>query len=146
MPAPPPPKAEAVVEPEPEHQLRDERHDAGNDDGDDHHAYVAVTNVREFVAEYRLDLGIVKTPDQGRRDGYRVLLVVHAGRECVERVRLDHLELGHGDAARDAKIFQNIEKPRRFRARDLASAGHSVNQALMEEIGDDDPTDRAERS
>ena len=113
--------------------------------GDDHHAYVAVTNVREFVAEHRLDLGVVKALDQSRRDGDRILLLVHAGCECVECVRVDHLELGRDDASRDAEIFQNIVEPRLFRARDLASAGYGVDQALMEEIGDDDPQHRAER-
>ena len=38
--------------------------DAGDDDRDHHHAHVAVADVGEFVAEHRLDLGVVERCEQ----------------------------------------------------------------------------------
>ena len=54
------------------------------------------------------------------------------------------LSFGVGDAARDAEIFQKIVKPRLVLARDVAAAGDGVDHALMEEIGDRDPDERAD--
>ena len=70
--------AEAAIEPEPKDQLGEEGDHAGDDDGDDHHAHVAVADMGEFVAENRFDLGIVEPVEQPGRDRDRVLLLVHA--------------------------------------------------------------------
>ena len=64
-----------------------------------------------------------------RRHRDRILLVVQAGGEGVERVALHHLELRHGDAARDAEIFQEIVEPRLLVAGHLAAAGERVDHA-----------------
>jgi hypothetical protein len=74
-----------------------------------------------------------------------VLLVVHSRGEGVEAVILDHLELRRGDAARDAQVLEQIVEPRLLLPRHLAPAGHRVDHALMEFVGDEDPQRRAER-
>ncbi len=135
----------AVVEPQPEHQLGDEGNGAGDDHGDDHHAHVAVADMGELVAQHRFHLGVVEKRDEARGHGDRILPRIHAGGEGVEGVDLHHLELGHGDAARDAEIFQKIIEPRHLLARHLAPAGHGIDHALMKEIGDHDPRRGAER-
>ncbi len=59
-------KAEPVVEPQAKHQFGEERHDAGDDDGDHHHAHVAVADMGQLVAEHGFDLGIVEPVDAAR--------------------------------------------------------------------------------
>ena len=134
-----PRKAEAVIEPQAKHQFGEERHDAGDDDGDHHHAHVAVADMGQLVAEHGFDLGIVEPVEQSGRDRDRILLVAHAGGEGIERVALHHLELGHGDAARDAQIFQDIVEPRFLGARHFPAAGQRIDHVLVEVIGDDHP-------
>ncbi len=54
----------AIVEPQPKYQLRHEGDDAGNNNGDDHHADVAVADMRQLMAEHRPDLGVVEPIEQ----------------------------------------------------------------------------------
>ena len=82
--------------------------------------------------------------EQAGGDGDRVLLLVHPGGEGVERVVLHHLELRHRDAARDAKVLQQIVEPRLLLPGDLASAGDRVDHRLVELVGDEDPQSRAD--
>ena len=71
------------------------------------------------------------------RDG--VLLLVHAAGKGVERGVLHHLQLRHRNAARDAEIFQQIVEPRLLLPRHVLTAGHHVDQRLVELVGDPDP-------
>ncbi len=136
-------EADAAVEPQPEEQLGEERDGAGDDDGDHHHAHVAVADVRELVAEHRLELRIVETVQQPGRHRDGVLLLVHAGGEGVERVGLDDLELRHRNAAGDAEVLEQIIEARLLGPSDVVAAGHRVDHRLMEIVGDDDPGDGA---
>ena len=86
--------------------------------GDHQHADVAVADVGQFVAEHRLDLGVVEPLQQARGHGDRILLLVEAAGEGVERGVVHHLELGHRDAAGNAEVFEEIVEPR------LLLAGH----------------------
>src|SRR5712675_3598781 len=139
-----PAPAESAVEPHPEDQLREEADDARDDDRDHQHAHVAVADVGELVAEDRLDLGIVEPGQQRGRHRDRILLLVHAGREGVERVRFHHLESGYRDPARDAQVLEQIVEARFLLARHLAPARDGVDHRLVEIIGDDDPQYRAD--
>src|SRR6266700_3957085 len=122
----------------------DDRDDE-EDDGDDHQLHVAVLEVGQLVAQHRFDLLVVQRFQETGGDGDRILPRVEAGRERVQCWRIHDLQLRHGDAARDAEIFEQIVEPRLFLAGDVMAAGHRVDHRLMEEIGDDDPGDHRDR-
>ena len=146
MPAPPflsllPPRraapAEArALEHQAEDHLAEERDDAGDHHGDHQHAHVAVADMGQLVAEHGFHFGIGERLLQpaGHRDG--ILLLVHPGGEGVERDVVDDLQLRRRDAARDAEVFQEVIKPRLFRAGDFLPAGHGIDHRLVEFIGD----------
>ena len=110
---------ETGLEEQPEHQFAEERDHAGDDHRDHQHAHVAVADMRELVAEHGFHFLIVERVHQPARHRDRILLVVEAGGEGVERVVVGDAQRRHGDAARDAEIFQEIIEPRLFRAGDL---------------------------
>jgi hypothetical protein len=136
---------EAPLEHQAKDELGEEGDDPGDDDGDHQQAHVAVADVGQFVAEHRLDFGVVKRIEKPGGDRDRVLLLVHPRGEGVEVVILDHLELGRGNAARDAEVLEQIVEPRLLLPRHLAPAGHRVDHALVEFVGDKDPQRGAER-
>ena len=69
--------------------------DAGDDDRDHHHAHVAIADMGELVAEHGFELRVVERVDQPARHRDRILLLVEAGGEGIERVVV-------GDAAASA--------------------------------------------
>jgi len=121
------------------------RDHARDDDRDDQQADITITDVGELMAEHGFEFGIVEACHQARGDGDRVLLLVEARCEGIERIRLHHLELRHRDAARDAKILEEIIETRVFLPRHLAASGHRIDHPLIELVGDGDPRQRSER-
>ena len=122
-----------------EDHFGEERDHACDDHGDHQHAHVAVADVGQLVTQHRLELGIVERLDEPTRHRHGILLLVHAARKGIERGRLDDLELRHGDAARDAEIFEQVIEPRLFLPRHLAPAGHQVDERLVESVRNKDP-------
>src|SRR6202043_509439 len=78
--------AKPALEQQAEDELGEKRDYASDDHGDHQHTHVAVADVGQLVAEYRLDLGVVERIDEARGDRDRVLLVVHSRGEGVEAV------------------------------------------------------------
>jgi hypothetical protein len=115
------------VEEHAEDQLGKERNHAGNDDCDDQQPDVTVADMRELVPEYRLDLCIVEIAQESRRDRDRVLLMIEAGGEGIQCIRLHYLQLRHGDATRDAEILKKVVEARLLLACDIASAHALAN-------------------
>ena len=107
MPAPPPfcslladcasrAKPQTALEKHAEHHLAEERDDAGDHHRDHQHAHVAVADMGEFVAEHGLKLVVVERLEQAARHRDRILLLVQAGGEGIERLLSAILSLGIG--------------------------------------------------
>ncbi len=122
----------------PQH-LRHERDHAGEDDGDDQEPRVAVDDVGEFMRQYRLKFRPVQGVEQPARHRDGVALVVDAARVRVHLAGIDDVEPGHGQAARDAEIFEQIVKLRLFLARHGLGACRHVDDRVVEEIADQRP-------
>ena len=75
-----------VLEKQAENHLTEERNYAGDHHGDHQHAHVAVADVCEFVAEHGLHFLVVERVHQAARHGDRILFLVEAGSEGIERV------------------------------------------------------------
>ena len=110
----PPATPHHVPKEKPEYELTEERNHACDHHRDHQHAHVAIADVGEFVPEHGLDFLIVERVDQPACYRNRILLLVEAGREGIERVVVGNAQRRHGDAARDAQVLEEIIKPGLF--------------------------------
>ena len=99
----------------------------------------------QFMTQNRLHLRIVQCVQKPARDGDFRRLFLHPRRIGIQRLRLDDLQCGHGDPARNAQVFQNIIDLRHLLARHGLGTGRGVDDPLVEPESDCDPQPRRHR-
>src|ERR1019366_1285820 len=125
-----------------EGEIGGEGENAGENRRDHHHLRVAIADMRQLVAEHRLDLRVGQMIEQSARHRYAVIAVAQAAGEGVERAVLDDLQPRNRNAAGDAQILQQIIEPRRLRALYAGRTRGVVDHVLVKEICDAEPNAR----
>src|SRR5438093_378640 len=100
--------AAAAPEHRPPHPVREECHRSDEDGDEDHDSNVAVPDVRQLVRDHALELRAIKLVEKAARHDDRRVLWVAAGRECIRRGVLDHVEPRRGDAQADRERLDDV--------------------------------------